>query len=125
MNTIAGMKCPECGHTAPEAPQPGRHTSWEVKGMGHNVYVETVDTALDGGFICDLQADEFDTATERARIDATAAYIVTACNAHDDLLSACHGMVGMLQGLEEAEGTKFLGVSVDAMNAAIAKAEGR
>lgn len=41
-----------------------------------------------------------------------------------DLLAACRGMVGLLGALEEERGLKMLGVSVDAMNVAIAKAEG-
>ena len=55
---------------------------------------------------------------------ANAAFIVLACNAHADLLAACQLMVGSLGALEEERGLKMLGLSVDAMNAAIAKAEG-
>lgn len=78
---------------------------WEVKSIGHNIYIETVSMKPDGGFICDLQADEHDTPEERSRIQATAEFIVRACHSHDDLLAAC------IQALETIRWYKENGLS--------------
>lgn len=112
---------------------PGQHTPWEVKGIGHNVYVETVDMDPDGGFVCDMQADATDTPEERARIDAKAAFIVLACNSHDDLLAACKAIDSLMEMLWDAvDWGKTFNLDIATLNLvpmecknAIAKAEGK
>ena len=109
-------------------------TPWEVKDAitPHNIYIEAVGGGPEGGFVCDMQADESDTATERARIEATAKFIVLACNTREELLAAAQAAVaagigdvgpGHTGGWRECGCVKCM--IVRKLDAAIAKVEGR
>ena len=61
---------------------------------------------------------------------ANAAFIVTACNAHADLLAALNGMLDMVRFADQDDDGFACGISLEqsqmnAARAAIAKAEGR
>lgn len=86
-------------------------TPWEVKCIGHNIYVEAIDRdALDlpgGGFVCDSQADRTDTPEEQAQMKKTMEFIVLACNAHDELLAAIEDAL-----CQHTEGAINLGIEL-------------
>ena len=53
--------------------------------------------------------------------EANAAFIVQACNAHDELLAACEDFVYAIEGYEKRTGIIQFHPSVDKARAAIAK----
>jgi len=53
--------------------------------------------------------------------NANAAFIVQACNAHDELLAACEDFVYAIEGYEKRTGIIQFHPSVDKARAAIAK----
>lgn len=56
-----------------------------------------------------------------ARLRATAAFMVRACNAHDDLLAACRSTLAAFS--ESAPGVDYYSGEATVLRAAIAKAE--
>lgn len=101
---------------------PANHTPgpWHVQPIGRQGYIEA-----DGPkFICDMQADVCSAPADVAEMEANAAFIVKACNCHEELVGAAEDALQSLKRLPDRAGAWRV-TCIMQLEAALAKAKAK